>query len=100
MPSKQGSGEWGGGFLDALRFQCGMIFEWTAQLDGAPAPNTGILAMFYSQTCSLQNVQDAAYIASDPEKRVVLKCEFAHGGGRVVPIDGGGVDADASGVDM
>ena len=88
MPSSQGTGEWGGGFLDNLRRNCGMIAMWTVQLDAAAPPNTGIETMFYSQFCTLQDVQDAAYTASEPTNRIILHCEFLQGDRGVVLIDG------------
>lgn len=75
-PSAQGSGSWGGGFLDNLRGQCGVITNWEAALD---PPGTGVYATFETIiSCSGKKVHDAAWLASDPNNRVNLNCEF-HG---------------------
>ena len=66
-----------GGFLDNLSGQCGDITNWEASLDGVVAPNTGIRTTFTTTIfCSLKNVQDAAWLGSDPNNRVSLKCGF------------------------
>ena len=84
LPSTQGSGSWGGGLLDNLRGQCGDISLWTVNLDGVKAPDTGIWALFYSATCTLQQVRMAVWMASNADNRINVECEWPHGGSKII----------------
>jgi hypothetical protein len=73
--SAQGTGEWGGGFLDNLRGQAGWIVNWQAQLDDA---GTGIKAQFFTSAFATEvNVHDAAWLGSDPNNRINLSCDYS-----------------------
>ena len=74
-PSLQGSGSWGGGFLDNLRTQCRSVWLWEAHLDEVDAPHTGVHATFViPRSSGTGNVQDAAWLGSDPNNRIYLTC--------------------------